>query len=253
MKNSILGVTVLCFVVCLTLVPRAEARAIRSDVTDPDGCPNLANWTTATPGPSPFSPGSITVGSSSGSDSVVICQSTNSTNTAADGMFATNADPEVNAAYMGNNQSGAFLASSGLAYQFVNNPNGFTESQVMVWTLANGDTELELNGWCQGTATGTFTWGNDKFTGGCGASTNDFVFTKAGTLAGYVNDEDGANGLFVSAKEGAAIQGWSETTSTTVSAPELDPASAFGTLTLLAGCLAVLHGNRRKVYISATV
>jgi hypothetical protein len=46
-----------------------------------------------------------------------------------------------------------------------------------------------------------------------------------------------------------APNGWTET-SATVSAPEIDPASAIAGLTLLAGCMAVLRGGRRTLHVS---
>jgi hypothetical protein len=146
-----------------------------------------------------------------------------------------------------------YLATGGELYQYVSTGNvtgsgyasaGEMDADVVVWTLKNGDTEIELGengGWCSlGAAGASVTWGSTTLTGGCSSTTNDFLFNSAASLIGYVNDSTSTLSLVTSTN---APPGWSETSAT--AAPEIDPASAIGGLTLLAGCLVVLRGGRR--------
>jgi hypothetical protein len=271
MKNTLTAaLTALSSLVCLTVAPHVEARGVRADIPGAPGC-QLSNWTNPqSPGQSPFIPGGVTLGSS-GSDTVVTCSSngdnsiintvdaTHTTQTTdINSFFVTNGNiggPEYpmspNEAYVATGTTG-YLATSGQLYQFVSSGSpghataGTMDAQVVVWTLGNSDTEIELNNWCTtGTAGASVVWGTNTYTGGCSSSTNDLLFNKAGGLVGYVNDINTLK--FISATSLPAD--WS-TKSGTVSAPEIDPASAIGALALLAGSLAVLRGGRRTLDVS---
>jgi fibronectin type 3 domain-containing protein len=97
--------------------------------------------------------------------------------------FATTLDPN-------------YLATGGELYFFVADPSGtnpFADenptADVVVWTLANGDIEIELDNWCtSGAAGASFSWAGIAYTGGCTSPTNDFLFDGSGNLIGYVND-----------------------------------------------------------------
>jgi hypothetical protein len=103
------------------------------------------------------------------------------------------------------------------------------------------ETEIELNGWCPGGSGASFNFGGNTFSGGCGGSPTDLLFSQSGSIVGYVNDaSDGTSTIFRS----TSVPGWTES-GVVASAPELNPSSAIAALTLLLGSLAVLRGNRR--------
>jgi hypothetical protein len=247
MKHALVGLTALCSVVCLTMAPRAEARSIRADRPQTAGC-QIANWSTnADPnaGIAALSPGGV----SSSTDSVVTC--TSSGNNSVDpnnisSFFVTNDNVgppygmQTNETY-GATSNASYLATSGELYQFVSTANGNVDADVVVWNLSNSDTEIELNNWCNSGTTGaSVSWGKNTYTGGCNSATNDLLFNKAGSLIGYVTDSTSTLTLVTATSLPAD---WK---SSTVSAPEIDPASAIGALTLLAGCLAVLRRGRAQ-------
>ncbi len=215
MKRTIATLAAIGSIVCLSYVPRVEARSIRIDNPGASGC-QLVNWGNpqTLSGPSPFNPGGISLDPTSGTDYVITCTS-NSDNsldtTDVNSFFNVNVNngapyPIVPNEYYGATQNAADLATSGVLYQFVsngsginNNSAGYVDAEAINWTLANGDTELELDGWCGvGSAGASVTFGNTTFGGGCNSSTQDLVFNSSKKLVGYVTDSTG-NLAFVSA------------------------------------------------------
>lgn len=141
----------------------------------------------------------------------------------------------------------AYTATGGEMFQYYTGAiAAIPSAQVAVWDLLTGpfgaqETELELNGWCPGGSGASLKFGGNTFTGGCGGSSTDLLFSQSGSLVGYVTDaSDGTATIHA----GTTVPGWTE--SGAVSAPEIDPASAMAGLTLLLGGLAVLRGSRRE-------
>jgi fibronectin type 3 domain-containing protein len=101
--------------------------------------------------------------------------------------------------YFAANENPAYLGTGGYIYYFVPNATADipgTQAGVVIWSLSNGDVEVELDQWCtSGTTSGSnqlapgFQWGTTAYLGGCNSPTNDFLFDSAGNLIGYVNDE----------------------------------------------------------------
>jgi hypothetical protein len=279
MKHAIFA-TLIC-ALCLWITPRADARSIRVD--DPGtaaDCQAQGGWSTNSPGnTSAFSPGGITI--SATSDAVETCGGIDKTLSVNDPIFdpmGPNPNELYVSSYNRTNQSfnSAYIATSGELYQFVSatTPQGsggagpgqpgfagqLLDTDIVVWTLQNGQTEVELNGWCANGSSGSFNWGGNTFKGGCGTSpTNDFIFSKSGALLGYVSDlaYNNAGGYSTIALGSGVIPGfvpantlnglnigWSEK-STTTSVPEIDSASAICGFTLLIGGLTVLRAGRR--------
>jgi hypothetical protein len=138
----------------------------------------------------------------------------------------------------------SYLATGGEMFQFYAGAiSADPTAQVVEWTLANSDTEIEMNQWCSQGATGSFTFGGATYTGGCGSGqATDFLFSASKAFIGYANDSTGTLDL-----TSAVPAGWTTTGggTGTVTAPEIDPASAFAALTLLAGTLVVLSDRRQ--------
>jgi hypothetical protein len=140
----------------------------------------------------------------------------------------------------------AYTATGGEMFQYYTLAVGAQpDAQVAVWDLNKGpfgsqETELELNGWCPGGSGASLKFGGNTYTGGCGGSSTDLLFSQSGSLVGYVTDA--ANGT-ATIHAGTSVPGWTE--SGVVSAPEMDPSTAMAGLTLLLGGLAVLRGGRR--------
>ncbi|HTW75924.1 MAG TPA: fibronectin type III domain-containing protein, partial [Steroidobacteraceae bacterium] len=98
-----------------------------------------------------------------------------------------------------------YLATGGYIYFFVPNATAdkpATQAAVVIWTLTNGDVEVELDQWCtSGTTSGStgltpgFQWGTTVYSGGCSSPTNDFLFDSSGNLIGYVDDEANEEGF----------------------------------------------------------
>jgi hypothetical protein len=232
MKYTSVGLTGLCSVVYLACAPCAEAgHGIRVD----EGFPCLSTWTqiSDSAGAAAFSPG----GSAGGT--AVACAPKSPSNLFDTGGDNGGSPHQLNDAATVNP---TYTATSGEMFQFLS--GGKLTSQVVVFTLGtkNNTTEIELNGWCSGSSGGSFTWGGSTYKGGCGgATTTDFLFNSAKNLIGYVSDA--GTGSIVSTT--SVPLGWTAT-----SAPEIDPASALGAFTLLAGGLAVLRGGRRTQTVS---
>jgi hypothetical protein len=140
----------------------------------------------------------------------------------------------------------AYTATGGEMFQYYTGAiAAVPNAQVAVWDLLTGpfgaqETELELNGWCPSGSGASVKFGGNTFTGGCGGASTDLLFSKSGSLVGYVTDASDGTATIHS---GASVPGWTQ--SGAVSAPEIDPASAMAGLTLLLGGLAVLRGSGR--------
>jgi len=257
MKHAIVGLTALCSVVCLTLAPHAEARGIRADIPSPYGCGG-GTWSPAAGAPtSPYNPGDITPNSAT---------LTSGPNTDDLGTYGAFSPLSASSATM------YLWYSSPIPSVAVCSPPNPTSpiEQVMVYNLESysqssdnnsvllngntvqlpvGDTEVEFNYALSGaTGQASFKMGGVTYTsnGIIPVNTdNDFLFNSNGSLAGALGVDSNGNVIVTS----GLPSGWSAT-SGTVSAPEIDPASAFGALTLLAGCLAVMQGGRRTIGVS---
>jgi hypothetical protein len=226
--------TAIAFALSIVCAPVAYAQhSLRVD----EGSPCMTTWTQVLPAPalaSDFNPAGV------GGDTVAACIP----QTAGD-LFYTGAGPNTafnDAATV----DSSYTATAGQMFQFYSAGN--LASQAVIFTLGTKDeTEIELNGWCSGTTGGSFTWGNTTYTGGCG-STTDFLFDSSNNLAGYVTDSTGGPSTIYLATSLPTNIGWTESGGgSTVMAPEIDPQSSIAAITLLAGCLVVLQGNRRRL------
>jgi hypothetical protein len=233
MKYTSVALTALCSALCLTCAPRAEAgHGIRIDEGNGTGCMSTYTTNASNSGAAAFIPGGSYA-------NVVACTPDSSS---PSDLFP--AGGPVNDAATVNT---AYTATGGEMFQYYTGAIGAVPTaQVAVWDLLTGpfgaqETELELNGWCPGGSGASVKFGGNTFTGGCGGSSTDLLFSQSGSLVGYVTDaSDGTATIHA----GTTVPGWTE--SGAVSAPEIDPASAMAGLTLLLGGLAVLRGSRRE-------
>jgi hypothetical protein len=132
----------------------------------------------------------------------------------------------------------------------------------MTYTMANNglvtqanDIEVEFNydtvfnpALATTVGTASFTMGGVTYmsTGGLlpTGTDNDFLFSSTGVLKGeLVTDNTGTATLVAGVPQGWAIKSGGGT----VTAPEIDPASAIAGITLFAGLLTVLRGGRRTL------
>jgi hypothetical protein len=135
-------------------------------------------------------------------------------------------------------------------FQYYTGAVGTTpDAQVADWSLPTGpfgplETEIELNGWCPGGSGASFKFDGNTFTGGCGGTSTDLLFSQSGSLVGYVTDA--SDGTATIHGPGTSVPGW---TGGAVSVPETDPSfsSAIAGLTLLVGGLAALRRGRRTL------
>ena len=232
MKYNYLALTALFSIVYLTSGTRAEAgHTIRIDQGNGSGC--MSTYTTIS---DPTGVASISPGGTF--ENVAACTPDSSSSS---DLFPESSPNDASTAIGG---GASYLATGGEMFQFYAGAVGpDPTAQVIEWTLANSDTEIEMNGWCAGGATGSFTFGGATYTGGCGAGqATDFLFGASKGFIGYVNDSTNTVDL-----TSAVPTGWTTNGSGTVTAPEIDPASAFAALTLLAGTLVVLSDRRRLV------
>jgi hypothetical protein len=138
--------------------------------------------------------------------------------------------------------------------------------QVMTYTMAAnasvsqaGDVEVEFNyntfsnpALATTAGTASFTMGGVTYTStGTFLPTstdNDFLFSSTGALKGeIVTDSTGTASLVAGVPQGWSIKSGG---GGTVSAPEIDPASAVAGITLLAGLLVVLRSGRRTLKVA---
>jgi hypothetical protein len=230
MKHTSVALTALCSALCLICAPRAEAgHGLRIDQGNGFGC--MSTYTANADSTAAFVPG----GSYENS---VACtpDSSNPSDLFPNGTSVNDAGT-FNA---------LFTATGGEMFQYYTGAiQAVPNAQVAVWDLSTGpfgsqETELELNGWCPGGSGASLKFGGNTYTGGCGGSSTDLLFSQSGSLVGYVTDA--SNGT-ATIHAGTSVPGWTE--SGVVSAPEMDPSSAIAGLTLLLGGLAVLRGGRR--------
>jgi hypothetical protein len=259
MKHTLIAIVAAFSVAAFAGVQDAEAastgRGIRADLPCPyggAGGPNPDLWG-LTSGSSPFNPGLVTpntatlvAGSTINTDQVELAITS-----AVQYVYYSSPIPPATAC-PGN--------------EFTLNPNGPLE-QVMTYTMADngsisqaGDVEVEFNyntffnptlATTAGTA--SFTMGGVTYTStGTFLPTstdNDFLFSSTGGLKGeLVTNTSGVASLTAGVPQGWAIK--SSGGGGTVSAPEIDPASAVAGITLLAGLLAVLRSGRRTLKVA---
>ena len=231
MKYTFAILIACCSVVSLTFAPRAEAsHSIRIDEGNGAGC--MTTYTANSDPTTAFTPGGTYANS-------VAC----TPNSSSPADLFPNGTPANDSATV----NPTFTATGGEMFQYYAGAIGpQPDAQVVVWNLLTGpfganETEIELNGWCPGGSGASFKFGGNTFSGGCGGSPTDLLFSQAGSIVGYVNDaSDGTATIFRS----TSVPGWTES-GVVSSAPELNPSSAIAGLTLLLGSLAVLRGNRR--------
>jgi hypothetical protein len=257
MKSIPVAVAAFCSIACVVWAPHAEAaggRGINADLPCPyggAGAPNADLWSPIA-GSSPYNPGLVTpnaatlvAGSNITQDQVQL-----SIVSAVQYVYYSSPIPPA-----GNCSGDPFTV----------NPNGPLE-QIMTWTMANnasisqaGDVEVEFNyntffnptlATTAGTA--SFTMGGVTYTStGTFLPTgtdNDFLFSSSGALKGeIVTDSSGTASLVAGVPQGWSIKSGG---GGTVSAPEIDPASAVAGITLLAGLLAVLRSGRRTLKVA---
>jgi len=253
MKSLSAAVVALCSVACLAWAPHAEAggsHGIRADLPCPyggAGGPNPNLWA-PTAGSSPFNPGLVTPNTATlvGGSTIDQDQVTLAVTNAIQYVYYSSPIPAASACDAPANPNEV-------------NPNGPLE-QVMTYTMDNngsvtqaGDIEVEFNyntfsnpelATTAGTA--SFTIGGVTYMSSSGflptSTDNDFLFSSTGVLKGeIVTDVTGTASIKTGVPEGWTIK------SGTVSAPEIDPASAAAGVTLLAGLLAVLRSGRRTL------
>jgi fibronectin type 3 domain-containing protein len=109
-----------------------------------------------------------------------------------------------------------YLALNGQMFQFATNQGLNVGPEVYVWSLNNGDIEIELTAWCSVATTGSwFTWFGNVYIGGCTPNaSNDLLFNgSSGALIGYVNDSDPTNTNWTITPDpaGTAPAGWTIT------------------------------------------
>lgn len=258
MKSISAAVVALCSVACLTWAPHAEAggaKGIRADLPCPyggAGGPNPDLWG-LTSGTSPFNPGVVTANTATlvAGSTITTDQDELAITSAIQYVYYTNPIPP---------------ASDCAADPFTLNSNGPLE-QVMTYTMgANasvsqaGDIEVEFNyntffnpTLATTAATASFTMGGVTYASSGTllptTTDNDFLFSSTGALKGeIVTDSSGNASLVAGVPVGWIIK--SGGGGGTISAPEIDPASAVAGVTLLAGLLAVLRGGRRTLKVA---
>jgi hypothetical protein len=258
MKHTLTAIIAVCSVAAFAGVQNAEAasmgRGIRADLPCPyggAGGPNPDLWA-PTSGSSPFNPGLVTPNTATlvGGSTIDQDQVTLAVVSAVQYVYYSSPIPS---------------ASDCPGNEFTLNPNGPLE-QVMTYTMANngsvtqaGDVEVEFNyntffnptlATTAGTA--TFTMGGVTYMSSGGilptGTDNDFLFSSTGVLKGeIVTDTSGAATIKAGVPDGWTIKSGG---GGTVSAPEIDPASAVAGITLLAGLLAVLRSGRRTLKVA---
>jgi fibronectin type 3 domain-containing protein len=199
----------------------SSSRSLRSDNPNTDSPPTtplqhgclVKNWTQnidpyyGNVGPYPypftmFNPGGLPTALAAGTDingwSVVGCYaplgSDNSPDPSDGSSIFTTGTNEFYFVSLDPN----YLAVSGEMYFYVADASPENPiADVVMWTLANGNIEVELDNWCfSGTANASFSWVGIAYTGGCTSSTNDFLFDSTGKLIGYVLDSGTQNESF---------------------------------------------------------
>jgi hypothetical protein len=249
-KHIFVALTALCSVASLTYSPYAQANhGIRADLPCPFG-PGGDPWTSSgTAAGSPFNPGISTATSATLSGPITF-DDNNLTTTAAT-QYAYYAAPLPPVASCTQSPDPT--------------PPVSPIAQVIDFTLAAGQSlnggvaiptgaiEVEFNydstsAIVQAGGPASFTMAGVTYTstalGTPTGTLNDFFFNTNGSLFGSVS-EDGSALI-----AGALPTGWSAKSSGggggTISAPEINSSSLIPAFTLLAGCLAVLVGRRRR-------
>jgi hypothetical protein len=267
MKRTLTAITAICSVAALAVAHDAQAggtgRQMRADLPCPyggAGGPNATLWGPTT-GSSPYNPGTgsltpftatLVAGSEITSDQVSL-----SIQSAVQYVYYSAPIPPAGECITGD--------------PFTLNSNG-PLTQVLAYTMANnasisqaGDIEVEFNyntffspALATTAGTASFTMGGVTYssTGGLLPTNtdNDFLFSSSGALKGDIVTDTAGNASLVA----GVPAGWTITSTSggggggggTVSAPEIDPASAAAGFTLLAGLLAVLRGGRRTLKVA---
>jgi hypothetical protein len=264
MKHPSVAIIAVCSVLSLISAGPAEAgggHGIRIDDENGAGCMSTYNTDSTENSPSgvftsaagAFIPGGSYL-------NATVCSPISASNPIATSVLFP--DGTFNGA-ANNDAISTSIATNGTMYQYfadaITTPatpdtpatNNIPTAQVSVWTLANQDTEIEMNGWCPNGSGASFKFGGNTFAGGCGdTSPDDLLFDKTGSVIGFVSYTDGdprspttgvVKDLVGWTENGKALGG------STIAAPEIDPTSAMAAITLLLGGLAVLRGSRRTL------
>ncbi len=238
MKHNLVAIAAILSVASLACAPRAQANhGLRIDEENGAGCMSTYTTDSSNAAALAFSPG--------GTYATITSCTPIGTSTAD--LFP---DGNLNDAATVNP---SYTATGGRMFQYFTGAvvaGTVPEAQVALWNLATGpfgasETEVELNGWCASGGNASFSFDGNTYSGGCGGTPTDLLFSSAGALLGYVSDSSsGASIITVS-----SLTGWKENGGAigggTVSAPEVDPTHLASGLTLLLGGLAVIRGGRR--------
>jgi hypothetical protein len=208
MKHNFAAMAAIFSLACLTCAPRAEAgHGIRIDGGNGTGCMSTYTTNSDNSGAAAFVPGGTYANS-------VAC-TPNSSN--ASDLFPNGGPPNDAATF-----KPAYTATGGEMFQYYTGLVSPTPAaQVADWSLPTGpfgtlETEIELNNWCPGGSGASFKFDGNTFTGGCGGTPTDLLFSQSGSLVGYVTDaSDGTATIHA----GTSVPGWTESGGAVVPLP----------------------------------
>jgi hypothetical protein len=247
--KHVAGISVFGLLVCQIVVAPASARAIRSDDNPSNNWGSCADATQCAKLPSGLSFNPFGTDPSAAPSPTAIMGGLNVFAPAPDGFDAQSPcsasgstcsanswqSPVPGIEYLfGSSAQVMFFDLSGNPSETVYGPNLDAGNPVALGSAAVGTTawEIEFNYATTPTTSASFEFGGNIYT----ASANVLSPTNLNEFVFYGNTLH-------------APSGWSEGPATT-SAPEIDPASAIGGLTLLSGCLLALRGGRRTLRVS---
>jgi hypothetical protein len=248
MKYTNAAIAAACTIVCLTCAPRAEAggRGIRADLPCPYGGAGGVNPTlwSATTGTSPFNPGAPTANTAT-----LVAGSNITTDSGSGGGldiigatqydWYTNPIPAVSSCTDSSAPAPSDPVEQVIDYKLA---AGGTLG------LAAGDTEVQFNYDSSLNSTkgiASFTMDGVSYTSNGPllptGTDNTFLFSASGALLGALTLDSSGDTILTA----GVPTGWTASGGT-VSAPEMDSATAITGVALLVGGLAVLRASRRR-------